>query len=131
MSIGVRPFALRFFALGFERVGGGVVFVEDVRELGGVEDLAAELALDELDVLLAGDDADLGMFARCRHRGEAVELLEFCLCPNRLSIEKFGGRCGATRRRGGLPRAIALENPSKAKRLDSRVIDGPSAHLTL
>jgi hypothetical protein len=55
---------LRFFTGGFHRV----VFIEDVSELGGVKYLAADLALDELDVLLAGDDANLGMFARCRHR---------------------------------------------------------------
>ena len=61
-----KPFVLfsRFFASGFH----GVFFIEDVGELGGVEYLAADLALDELDVLLAGDDANLGMFARCRHR---------------------------------------------------------------
>ena len=57
---------LGFFAGG---VGAALDFAEDVGELGGVEDLAAELALDKLDVFLAGDDADLGMFARCRHRG--------------------------------------------------------------
>jgi len=51
----------------------GVVFVEDVGELGGVEYLPAELALNELDVFLAGDDANLGMFARSRHRGERVD----------------------------------------------------------
>ncbi len=47
-------------------------FVEDVGELSGIEDLAAELADNELGVLLAGDDANLRMFARCWH---AVEKL--------------------------------------------------------
>jgi hypothetical protein len=49
---------------------GLFVFVQDVGELGRIEDLAAELAHNELGVLLAGDDANLGMFARCGHKGE-------------------------------------------------------------
>jgi hypothetical protein len=56
-----------FVTRGFESFG--IFFGEDVGELGGVEDLAAKLTLDELDVLLAGDDSNLGMFARSRHRG--------------------------------------------------------------
>ncbi len=51
-----------------------VGFAEDVGELGRIEDLAAELADDELGVLLAGDDANLWMFARCRHKGEKVRV---------------------------------------------------------
>jgi hypothetical protein len=67
---------------GFERIGRGIFFAEDVGELRRVEDLAAELALNELDVLLAGDDADLGMFARCRHRGEDAGLVSSLPLPN-------------------------------------------------
>jgi hypothetical protein len=67
--------------LGFVAGFDWVVFVEDVDELGGVEDLAADLALDELDVLLAGDDANLGMFAQCRHRGKAEELVKILPLP--------------------------------------------------
>ncbi len=78
---------LGFVALGFDCFR--VFFVQDVGELGGVEDLAAELTLNKLDVLLAGDDADLGMFARCGHR-EAV-WMKVCLRPNGLSTAKFGG----------------------------------------
>lgn len=47
-------------------VVGGVAdafFLEHVVELGGVEDLAADLAFDELGFLIAGDDADLWMLA--------------------------------------------------------------------
>ena len=40
-----------------------VDFVEDVGELSSIEHLAAELAHNELSVLLASDDADLRMFA--------------------------------------------------------------------
>jgi hypothetical protein len=46
-----------------------VDFVKDVGELGRVKHLAAKLAHNELSVLLAGDDANLRMFARCRHKG--------------------------------------------------------------
>jgi hypothetical protein len=53
--------ALRIVAL---RIG----FVEDIDELGGIEDLATHLALDELGVFLSGDDTNLGMFARGWHR---------------------------------------------------------------
>jgi hypothetical protein len=49
-----------------------LVFVEDVGELGRIEDLAAELAHNELSVFLAGDDANLRMFARCRHKGRSL-----------------------------------------------------------
>ena len=59
--------------LSFHAVRRGIFFAEDVGELGRVEDLAAHLALDKLDVLLAGDDADLWMFARCRHRGKMLD----------------------------------------------------------
>jgi hypothetical protein len=97
--------ALSLFAEGPAGVGGWFVLVEDVRELGGVEDLAADLTLYKLDVLLAGDDANLGMFARSRHRWKTVELVEVCLRPNRLSIEKFALRSGIARERG-LPRAL-------------------------
>jgi hypothetical protein len=53
---------------------GLFVFVEDVGELSRIEDLAAELAHNKLGVLLAGDDADLGMFARCRHKGKKLRV---------------------------------------------------------
>ncbi len=49
-----------------------VGFAEDVGELGRIEDLAAELTHNVLGVLLAGDDPDLRMFARCRHKGEKL-----------------------------------------------------------
>ena len=45
------------------------LLAQNVRELGRVEHLAAHLALDKFNVLLTGDDADLGMFARCGHMG--------------------------------------------------------------
>jgi hypothetical protein len=48
-------------------VGGDLFFDGDVVVLDGVEDLAAVLALDELDVVLAGDNFDNGVFARRSH----------------------------------------------------------------
>jgi hypothetical protein len=47
-------------------VGGRVFFidfVEDIGELCRIEHFAAELALNKLSVLLAGEDANLRMFA--------------------------------------------------------------------
>lgn len=58
-----RPMAS---ALGF-LLFGGVLFIQDVGEFGGVKDLPAELTLHEFGVFLSGDDTDLGMFARGRH----------------------------------------------------------------
>ena len=46
-----------------------VFFAQYVGELRGVKNLATKLALDKLNVLLAGDDAYLRMFARGRHKG--------------------------------------------------------------
>jgi hypothetical protein len=47
---------------------GSIFFVEDIRELRGVEHFPAELALDKLYVFLTGHDTNLGMFAGGRHR---------------------------------------------------------------
>ena len=69
MRLDGRRFRGRFDAV-LPGVGRRVVFVdfvEDVGELSGIEDLATELADNELGVLLAGDEADLRMFARCWH----------------------------------------------------------------
>jgi hypothetical protein len=64
-----------------------IVFIQDVGELGRIEYLAAELALDKLDVLLAGDDANLGMFAQYGHKGGSLG--KVCPCAIGLSIAKF------------------------------------------
>jgi hypothetical protein len=50
-------------ALGFLAVPGRVFLVQNVHEFSRIEDLSAHLALHKLDVLLAGDDANLRMFA--------------------------------------------------------------------
>jgi len=47
-----------------------VFFVENVVEFRGIEHLSAELTLDKLYVFLAGNDANLGMFAGGRHMGK-------------------------------------------------------------
>jgi type II secretory pathway component PulK len=59
--IGVKllPHPLRLFPLRLI-----LVFVQNIFELRRVKYFAARLAFYKLDVLLAGDDADLGMFAR-------------------------------------------------------------------
>jgi hypothetical protein len=46
------------------------VFIQNIDEFSRIEHLATRLAFNKLDVLLASDDADLRMFARCRHMGE-------------------------------------------------------------
>jgi hypothetical protein len=54
------------FVAGRETVGRQPLFIdliEDVGELRRVEDLAAQLAHNKFSVLLAGDNADLRMFA--------------------------------------------------------------------
>jgi len=48
-------------------VFGAVIFVKDIVEFGGIKHLSAELTLNKLYVFLAGDDANLGMFAGGRH----------------------------------------------------------------
>ena len=58
-------------------------FAQNVRELRRVEHLAACLAFHKLDVVLAGDDANLWMFARCRHRGSVCAWKDLPL-PNPL-----------------------------------------------
>jgi hypothetical protein len=103
-AVGVRS--------GFEGVGCGVVlFAEDVGELGRVEDLAAELALDKLDVLLAGDDADLGMFARCRHMGRGAKSLHLRKLLVNQEIRGRARGCKGVGMKlpgsGGTPRGVA------------------------
>jgi hypothetical protein len=73
--------------LGFSPIRRPVVFIQDIGKLSRIEDFAANLTLDKLDVLLAGDDADLGMFARFRHKGRSLK--KVCPCPYFLSIGNF------------------------------------------
>lgn len=69
----------------FERYSLNWVFlIQYVGELGGVEDFAAELTFDELGVFLAGNDADLGVFAEGGH-GRFSEY-RVCLCPKGKSM---------------------------------------------
>jgi hypothetical protein len=65
---------------------GSIFFVEDIRELRGVEHFPAELALDKLYVFLTGHDTNLGMFAGGRHIGKRLGLEQVCLCPVALSM---------------------------------------------
>lgn len=64
MTQPVDPLPVGVDAGGF---GGGFFFTFHVFVLDGVEDLATGLALDELGIFGAGDDANYGVFAGDRH----------------------------------------------------------------
>ena len=50
-------------------------FIQNVGELSRIEDFATHLALNKLDIFLAGDDAYLWMFAHEWTRGELGKIL--------------------------------------------------------
>jgi hypothetical protein len=62
IGIGVKPLS-GLIAPGFLAIPNWIFFIQDIHELRRIEHLATHLALHKLDVLLAGDDANLRMFA--------------------------------------------------------------------
>ena len=48
-----------------------IFFIQNVCKLSGIKDFAAGLTLDELNVFLASDNTNLGVFAHGRH-GKAL-----------------------------------------------------------
>jgi hypothetical protein len=82
-----RACASGLFALRLNLIRNPIVLIQDVHKLSRIEDLAANLALNKLNVILASDDADLGMFARFGHKGRSLK--KVCPCPSLLSIANF------------------------------------------
>ena len=74
-----------FVALRFRSIR----FRKNIREFRRVEHLAAELALNKLDVFLAGDDANIRVFTSGRHIGEEMDLVSSLPMLNPVVNQEF------------------------------------------